>query len=160
MDDKARQAYITKLFAEPLDHINQIYENYNKGVLDHQIPRYQIYSAHDTQIANILYHIFPELDWDYVRYASYFTMELRVNHNCFDAITYVRNFDTCFKVRLMFNGKYMNLKRGTLFRDSAIEEKPWDGWQPGGENELPMSDEQLDEAFILEKLYDFNIKDF
>ena len=58
--------------------------------MDPTIPRYQIYSAHDTQIAHILYQIFPEwLDWDYVRYASYFTIELRVNHNCFNAITMV-----------------------------------------------------------------------
>jgi len=124
------------------------------------IPRYEIYSAHDTQIAHILYHIFPEWDWDYVRYASVFTIELRVNHNCFNAITYVRNFDTCFKIRMMFNGKYMDLKRRTVFEDSAVKEEPWAGYEPGGENELPIRDETLDKEYVLEKLYDFTIKDF
>ena len=60
----------------------------------------------------------------------------------------------------MTNGRFLDVRRKTEFRDSVVHEEPWADYTPGGQNELPISDEELDKEYVLEKLYDFNIKDF
>merc|ERR1739848_325083 len=92
-------------------------------------------------------------------YASVFTLELRLNHNCYDALTFVRNFDQCFKVRIMFNGHYMDLRHETVFKDSVQGEFPDPNYKVGGENALPIKDGTLDQEYLLENLYDFTAKD-
>ena len=41
-----------------------------------------IYSAHDTQIANLLTHFVPNFNYTEVKYASHFKFELRIDNTC------------------------------------------------------------------------------
>ena len=57
------------------------------------MPRYQIYSAHDTQIVLLLTQLIPKWDWAYIQYASMYTFELRLDNQCFMKVATDESFD-------------------------------------------------------------------
>ena len=58
---------------------NNTYSKSNLGYNLNEISasKYLIYSGHDQQIANILDHMLPNFNYNYVKYAASLTMELR-----------------------------------------------------------------------------------
>ena len=72
---------ISKLFSLPLLEIQSL-----AGLIDNEtridaseIPYHRIYSAHDTQIANVMTQIAPEFDYAYVPFSSNVYLELHSN---------------------------------------------------------------------------------
>ena len=111
--------------------MDQIFQQLHNGSYHDKeppkVPRYQIYSAHDYNLVHFLKQLVPEFDYDYIKYASVFTIEMRVNHNCWQARTFVRNFDQCIKVRMAFNNKYLDPKTKDLIpyqSDTPAKEPP------------------------------------
>jgi hypothetical protein len=64
-------------FEEEIKKIND--RNYK---LDDKSIKYMIYSAHDTQIANLLSHFVPNFNYTEVKYAAHFKFELRIDITC------------------------------------------------------------------------------
>jgi hypothetical protein len=60
------------------------------------LPTYRLYSAHDTNIANIMEIIAPNVEIDYIRYASNIYFELWFD----DAAAHGKHF----RVKTMYNG--------------------------------------------------------
>lgn len=62
-DDKARQLMITRHFLKPLAEIKSYNDLVGAGDIDglKDLPKYRLFSAHDTNIANILKVIKPDL---------------------------------------------------------------------------------------------------
>jgi len=65
----ARKLVISKLLERPLINIIRLATE-NPDAVKSQINKYTLYSAHDTQIANILRQIVPHYNFTYVNYAS------------------------------------------------------------------------------------------
>jgi len=61
-------------------------------------PKYRLYSAHDTNIANILKIMVPTYKWPYIQYASNIYFEL-----------YKTDIGS-FKIRTMHNGEPLKLE--------------------------------------------------
>ena len=97
-----------------------------------------LYSGHDQQIANMLDFLLPDYEFNGVKYASIITMELRVDHRCIGDGFYKAS---CYKVRMSYNGNYVNLLDGTVYPESAIQEDPntdIDGTPESIQNEIDL----------------------
>lgn len=62
--DYARKLWISKIYEKPIREI----QNLASGVKSK--PQYRLYSAHDTQVANIIEQLVPSYNFTYVKYAS------------------------------------------------------------------------------------------
>lgn len=93
-DDKARRLWVTKQLEKPMLDIIHIL------IGRHQNPRYRLYSAHDTNVANIVRQINPSYDFDHIPFAANIYIEL---HKL--ASTKRR------AVRVMYNGKPLLLEK-------------------------------------------------
>jgi hypothetical protein len=114
--DELRQLYTTKILRAPLAQMASILES---GYTNQT--KYMLYSGHDQQIANMLDFLLPDFKFDGIKYASVITMELRVDHRCIGNGFYK---PSCYKVRMNYNGNYINLLDATIYADSAISEYP------------------------------------
>lgn len=63
-----------------------------------------IYSAHDTQIANLLTHLAPNFNYTEITYASNIKFELRVDNTCVKGQTGSPDLTNCLNVRIYYNG--------------------------------------------------------
>jgi len=63
-----------------------------------EVPLFRIYSAHDTQIANVLAQLDPSFNFTYIKYASNIYFEL-----------YQEQTQSEFVVKVSYNGNYLNL---------------------------------------------------
>jgi hypothetical protein len=68
----------------------------------------------------MLYYLFPNFNWQYIPYASVLSFELRINHDCLKNKENAVN--TCHRIRIKYNGQFMNLLKGDVFADSIVEE--------------------------------------
>jgi hypothetical protein len=69
---ESRQIWVTKQLSAPLLHILNIINGFDvSGDL-----KYQLYSSHDTNIANILMQISPYFDWKTIPFAANIYIEL------------------------------------------------------------------------------------
>jgi hypothetical protein len=86
--NETRKIYLTKLLKEPLDliqsHFEQEIKKINNKDLNEDLKniKYMIYSAHDTQIANLMTHLTPNFNYTEVDYASNFKIQLGVDNTC------------------------------------------------------------------------------
>jgi hypothetical protein len=78
--DEARKLMISKLFEKPLNEIRSL----NSGS---KVPPYRVYSAHDTQVSNILDQLAPSFNYTYIKYAAQITMEVHRDHHGHLSIT-------------------------------------------------------------------------
>ena len=53
--DAARKLFVTKLLEKPIQEIKQLSGRIQYDQSLDRIPKYRVYSAHDTQVANILH---------------------------------------------------------------------------------------------------------
>jgi len=53
--------------------------------------------------------------WEEMPYASVLKIELRVNNDCMNSSTDFTDDTYCFKVRMKYNGDYINFRLGTFF---------------------------------------------
>lgn len=80
-----------------------------------------LYSGHDQQIANMLTYLLPKYEFNGIPYASIITIELRVDHRCIGNGFYK---PSCYRVRMNYNGNYIDILDGTVYPDSAVQEDP------------------------------------
>ena len=92
LTDEARKLMISKLFLVPINHIIAISQSEDPSSVIDSMERYRLYSAHDFQIANIIYHMNRNYNFTYVKYASNFYFEL------------YKDSQNAFFVRTMYNG--------------------------------------------------------
>jgi hypothetical protein len=97
--DEVRKVYISKLFEDPLNYIKKFTENPS----DNTLPKYLIYSAHDTQIANIITHFAPGYNYTLIPYASVITFQFRKTKSCEG-----QSLESCLLLRIMYNGKFLD----------------------------------------------------
>ena len=83
-----------------------------------------IYSAHDTQIANLLTHFVPNFNYTEVKYAAHFKFELRIDNTCLKGQTGSPDISNCFNVRVIYNGQYIDILNGKLYPDGYKNEIP------------------------------------
>ena len=69
----SRILYVTKMFLAPMKHIIQAIKNIN---LEQEETKYQLYSAHDTNVANIINQIAPDYEWTSIPFAANIHIEL------------------------------------------------------------------------------------
>lgn len=78
---QARDLHISKIFRKPLAIMQDKVDQETDKKYDDL--KYLIYSAHDTQVDNIMTWLQPEdLSWNNVPYASTVVLELFVDNNC------------------------------------------------------------------------------
>lgn len=75
LNGEARRRYISKLYMYELNDLVQLAKVAGEkgGRVDEaldQMGLYRMYSAHDTQITNILYQLNPSFNFTYIKYAS------------------------------------------------------------------------------------------
>lgn len=77
--DEARHRYISKLYIFPITDLKNLANAQNdedKAAVMNKMGIYRMYSAHDFQIANILYQLNPSFNFTYIKYASTVYFEL------------------------------------------------------------------------------------
>jgi len=67
---KARKLFISKLLETPMRNLKTLATAEDKGEELRKMGPYRLYSAHDTQIANVLQQIDPAFNFTYIKYAS------------------------------------------------------------------------------------------
>ena len=72
--DQARKLMISKLFEKPINEIKKL----EKG---EAVLPYRLYSAHDSQVGNILQQLVPSYNYTYIKYASNIFWEVRQQAN-------------------------------------------------------------------------------
>jgi hypothetical protein len=88
------------------DTLENIYTNSMSS-----IPKYFMYSSHDTQMGIIWDFLAPILDmqeWYYIPYASYLELTLKYDKVCINEIlsqSLTTSFDDCFTVHFKTNGR-------------------------------------------------------
>lgn len=70
-DDTARSLWVTKQMSKPLQEIL-----WTPLAIQGKMPRYRLYSAHDTNVANFLAQINPSFKFTFIPYASNIYFEL------------------------------------------------------------------------------------
>mmetsp|Transcript_16335 Transcript_16335/g.27633 ORF Transcript_16335/g.27633 Transcript_16335/m.27633 type:complete len:385 (-) Transcript_16335:45-1199(-) len=93
----ARKLMISKLLEKPIMEIEAL-AGISKS--KEHIPYHRIYSAHDTQVANVLAQIAPDFSFDYIPYAS----------NIFFQLRSLASDPTQFYVKTVYNGVALKLK--------------------------------------------------
>jgi len=107
---KARKLMISKLLEKGISDIQEhtLGRRDDENCSHHhaKAPRYRLYSAHDTQIANILFQIDPKYSFLYVPYASniYFELYKSEGHNLEHNHHHHHHHEHEFFVRTMYNG--------------------------------------------------------
>jgi hypothetical protein len=86
---------VTKQLIKPVSEIQEI----TMGSGTYTGPKYRLYSAHDTNIANILKQINPTFSWHGIRYASNIYFEV---HQDIIRKTY--------HIKVMYNGQPLILE--------------------------------------------------
>eukprot|EP00347_Sterkiella_histriomuscorum_P008612 403344429 len=135
-EGKPRSIYITKMFRKPLIAMEFRYQEIVKGLYDNtDTLRYYIYSAHDTQIANVMEFLFLS-DYDGNRhqysdvpYASTLFFELHYDLNCL-ATSDKDKLRDCFSVHLTHNGEVVylptcvqnNIKKGNKAHECSYQD--------------------------------------
>ena len=108
--NETRKIYLTKVLEDPLQimqvHFNEEIKKINDKNYkpDDKSIKYMIYSAHDTQIANLLTHFVPNFNYTEVKYAAHFKFELRIDNTCLKGQTGSPDILNCFNVRVIYNG--------------------------------------------------------
>ena len=74
-DDYSRKLWVSKHFSKSLDEIKSISKNLD-NYKESNNPKYRIYSAHDTNVANILSVITPNFKYDVVPFSAHFVFEV------------------------------------------------------------------------------------
>ena len=99
-DDKARSVWVTKQLSKPMQEFMWISNHMHV-----KQPRYRLYSAHDTNVANFLMQINPSFQFKYIPYASNIYFEL---HKMGGDVHSGREHRA---VRVVYNGKPLYLER-------------------------------------------------
>jgi len=102
-NDYGRKLIVSKALMHPLRDIKNIIDGYTND--EPTYPQYRLYSAHDRQIVNILNQLKPELDTDFIPYASAVYFELFRVKNYKDDV--FQNYS--YKVRFVWDGKNVDL---------------------------------------------------
>ena len=117
LTNKTRNIYITKVMEAPVFKM----QNIMKEMLNH-VPyqnitttKFDLYSVEQEQIAHFLYSLAAAQDWIHLPYASSIKFELRVNNHCMLASTAYSDDSYCFKVRMKYNGDYLDFRRAKFF---------------------------------------------
>lgn len=76
LTDEARRLMIAKLFFEPISNLVALNQSQDPTQVLKSMGKYRLYSAHDTQIANIIYELNPAFNFTYIKYAANFYIEL------------------------------------------------------------------------------------
>lgn len=71
----ALKLFISKLLFKPIQEMNALMAG-NTTLDDEHIPAYRLYSAHDTQIANLLNQLTPSYNYTGIPYSSHIAFEL------------------------------------------------------------------------------------
>jgi len=79
LTEEARRRYISKLYMYPINDLIELSKAASSSAASDVLKSmgiYRMYSAHDFQIANILYQLNPAYNFTYVKYASQVYFEL------------------------------------------------------------------------------------
>lgn len=132
----ARQIYITKMFRMPLEQMEQRFQEVVGNLTGKQSPyRYVIYSAHDTQIANVIEFLEAQNydgsrhQYTDVPYVSTLYFELHYDENCVKT-TSLNKVRDCFTVHLTHNSNVFylstcianNEKRGSKIHTCSYQD--------------------------------------
>lgn len=84
--DETRKMFLARLLQEPLQYLDITYNRALRALrngesldYDSDAPRYLLYSAHDTQIANLIYNFAPNYNFTMIPYASTFIIDLKLD---------------------------------------------------------------------------------
>eukprot|EP00351_Strombidinopsis_sp_SopsisLIS2011_P003632 CAMPEP_0116878456 /NCGR_PEP_ID=MMETSP0463-20121206/10215_1 /TAXON_ID=181622 /ORGANISM="Strombidinopsis sp, Strain SopsisLIS2011" /LENGTH=189 /DNA_ID=CAMNT_0004526713 /DNA_START=703 /DNA_END=1270 /DNA_ORIENTATION=+ len=101
---ESRDLHISKLFRRPIE-VMQAKVDTDEGHKYDDL-KYLIYSAHDTQVVNILAFLKPkDLYWNNVPYASQVVFELFKNESCVTSSGDINgDNESCFYVKTRYNG--------------------------------------------------------
>mmetsp|Transcript_14401 Transcript_14401/g.10134 ORF Transcript_14401/g.10134 Transcript_14401/m.10134 type:complete len:213 (+) Transcript_14401:672-1310(+) len=103
---ESRDLHISRIFRRPLKIMQDKVDQDDEHKYDDL--KYLIYSAHDTQVDNILTFLKPEdLYWNDVPYASQVVLELFQDSSCDASVTDVT--EDCFYVKTIYNGIELKL---------------------------------------------------
>jgi len=119
--DEARRRYISKLYMYPVNDLitlSKALSTIEASEVLKSMGIYRMYSAHDFQIANILYQLNPSFNFTYIKYASQVYFELYRE----------KRAGEMFYVKPIYNGQNFPIKgcSETLLtsyrRDGEVEE--------------------------------------
>lgn len=128
------------------NHALRLLRNSEPINYDSSVPRYLLYSAHDTQIANLLWNFAPNYNFTSIPYAASFVMELKLDRECASGRTGQSQYlERCLGVGIKYDGKYINMQDGHLFPDSSLAYDP--ASPPTDEDQLAY-DRKVDSNFI------------
>ena len=77
--------------------------------------------------------------WEDLPYASTFKFELRANNRCLEGKTATSDDSYCFKVRMRYNGDFIDFRRSKLFHAREND-------SPNGNNNLITHNEEEEEV--------------
>ena len=71
----------------------------------------------------MLDYMLPKFKYDYIKYASIFTFELRQDNECMKSVVFNPQ-GNCMNIRIKYNGQFVDLSGKTVYEDSAINDGP------------------------------------
>lgn len=112
-DDKARKLMDTRLMRFPLSTLSARLSSLISGTEKNTDMRYVLYSAHDTQIANLLeFFSFDDFHYTAVPFTSQFYLEVYANEDCMNqhASDEQAIYSSCVRVHMTFQGQQLKVK--------------------------------------------------
>lgn len=86
--------------------------------------------------------LFPNTDYDYIKYAAIITIELRQDNVCIQNLD--TNPDNCFSIRIQYNGDYVDLIAGKVLLGTAKKDTNPDSFITPGNNSDPIRAQEED----------------
>jgi len=93
-----------------------------------------------------LYSLAAVEPWESMPYGSTFKFELRVNNRCLERSSKTSDDSYCFKVRMRYNGDFMNFRLQTLFHAHDID-------TPSGNDELIQKRHEEEDEVVYDLLW-------
>jgi hypothetical protein len=113
-DEQTRNLFMSRIFQQPLKQMDNIINHILAGE-DYDGPKYILYSAHDTQLGNLVDWFNPDnLRINTIPFASSLFFELHYNEDCIYADK------SCFFIKVFYNNKPISIQ-------SCLDEMSEDG---------------------------------
>ena len=117
LTNDTRNIYVTKVMETPVERMQKIMAEVLRNVSykDIAVVKMEHYQVEQEAIAHLLYSLAGAEQWENLPYASSFKFELRVNNHCVAQSTNTSDDSYCFKVRIKYNGDFVDFRRQKLF---------------------------------------------
>lgn len=117
LTNNTRNIFVTKAMEDPVAKMQNIMRQMLNGVPYKNITttKFDLFSVGEEQFAHFLLSYAPVQWWTQLKYASVIKIELRVNNDCLSKSTAYSDDSYCFKVRMKYNGVYLDFRRSKFY---------------------------------------------